>query len=160
MSSWTIFIAVALLSSPAGDPGQGVPSDEDKDRYGRLVTLLNCACKSENWTRTLEGCPDGCADPQKKEIRDLIGEGKSDEEILAFMEGNYGPKVIATTPFSGIHVVVYLAPVLLLAGGAALILSYLRRRTSGPGPTGESPATDAEDEVLRQKLDRELEEMS
>lgn len=68
---------------------------QDPERIRKLHTHIMCACVEENWTRTLRNCPDACATPQKTEIMGLVGEGKSDEEIIQWMEDKYGPKVRA-----------------------------------------------------------------
>lgn len=204
-----VLLGVLLLIGASRAPGREEGIDE---RYRRLTGLLVCACPDENWTRTLHGCPDGCANPQKEELRALLvadksdadilafvsrklgregarrlaagkvsidaaasalaqvyppGQarallegGLSDEAILAFMEERYGPKVIATTPFSGIHVVVYIAPIVILIGGivlVAVIISRLRRRDAEEAAA--APAPGAGDEVWEKKLEEELEEM-
>jgi cytochrome c-type biogenesis protein CcmH/NrfF len=165
------------------------------ERYGRLIEQLNCACPSENWTRTLKSCTDACANPQKEEIRAMLAGEKSSEELrrlrmtllrsgqgalldkydpefaAALVEGErsdqeiidlfltrYGPKVIAETPFEGIHILVYLLPPIVLIAGAIGIIRNLRRRVGEkPEATGQ---TIHEDDPWAKQIEKELEEMS
>ena len=88
---------------------------QDPERIRNLHTHIMCACVEENWTRTLRNCPDACATPQKTEIMGLVGEGKTDEEIIQWMEDKYGPKVRAAGQGN--------MP-LILSVTALLVLSY------------------------------------
>ena len=85
------------LSSGHGVPVEGYDESafQDPERIRHLHTHIICACPEENWTRTLRNCPDACATPQKMEVAGLIDEGKSNEEIIQWMEDKYGPKVRA-----------------------------------------------------------------
>ena len=151
MSAGICLLIVSLL-------GQAAAADADLEApYGRLIEGLMCACKSENWTRTLKSCTDACADPQKKEIRALLSEGKSEEEVVDLYVARYGPKVVAGTPFEGIHILVYLAPPLIIILGAIGILAFVRRRVSRPGT--DSPAPLEDDDPYARRVDAELEEM-
>lgn len=57
--------AVARADEEPTDAGAG-------ERYNHLTERLACACPDENWTRTLRGCKDRCADPYKAELRALV----------------------------------------------------------------------------------------
>lgn len=168
---------------------------ERDDRYGHLIEQLMCACKTENWTRTLKSCTDPCANPQKEEIRAMLGGNKSpedlrrlrmtllpggqgtlmdryepefaaaltegersDQEIIDLFRARYGPKVIAETPFAGIHALVYILPPLILIVGAVGIFIFLRRRVQKMDQTPEGRIED--DDPWGKQIETELEEMS
>jgi hypothetical protein len=170
-------------------------ADRD-DRYSYLIEHLMCACKSENWTRTLKSCTDPCANPQKEEIRAMLGEkksalevrrlrmkllpggqgtlidryepefvdaltegGRSDQEIMDLFRARYGPKVIARTPFAGIHALIYILPGIILIAGAIGIIHFVRRRVDTTVEPSPEPTID-DDDPYGKKIEEELEEMS
>lgn len=96
---WLAGAAFLAGTARAGDDdGHGHGADaptlsELSPRERRLVLEawqhVYCACPSENWSRTLSNCPDGCALPQKNQVIDLIrkrsqGAGdESDADVIA-----------------------------------------------------------------------------
>ena len=157
MTIRTAFLAVAfILATPGLARGQEL-DDDLKARYRTLTQNLICACRNENWTRTLEHCTDGCATPQKRQIRSWLAVGTSDDEILARMESQYGPKVIASAPFQGIHSLLYLSPLLILVAGGWVVYVFIRRKSPHTAAAMEAPAE--RDEAWERKVDAELEEL-
>ncbi|HSN20979.1 MAG TPA: cytochrome c-type biogenesis protein [Usitatibacter sp.] len=76
----------------------------------------------------------------RNEIRDLVRQGKSDDEIRAYMVARYGDFVLYKPPFKPITVVLWLGPFLLLAVGIVVMGAVLRRRKAArvPPPAGEA----------------------
>ncbi len=137
-------------------------------RLEKLYSLIVCKCPRENWTKSLAGCPEGCALEQKVQVRQAVKAGKTDEEILAEQVKLYGPQVLARTPAEGLAgFYLYLLPFLCLAFFAivmVLILRRLTRRTARPEVlAGQTPAPAAapsrEDEEWSRKIEQELQEM-
>ena len=133
-------------------------SGEQRVRIRKLEERITCACPKENWTKTLYHCPDGCADPQKSQIRAAIREGKSDSEILEQQKQRYGPKALAQPGWGGGGKWTYLLPGGICVAAIAVtlaVLSILVRRSGAEGeadhPEGER-ASDAELAALEQEL--------
>ncbi|MCZ6689252.1 MAG: cytochrome c-type biogenesis protein CcmH [Planctomycetota bacterium] len=150
---WASLLALAATTTSCG--GEQGP----QDRYTELTQLLACACPKENFTRTLRGCPDTCADPQKEMIKTMLDDGKTNDEILQYMVAQYRtPKVLATAPFAGIHLLAYLFPVAFMLAGGYVIFSYLRARTDRrASPPEGSPGGD--DDAWEKKIEAELKEL-
>jgi cytochrome c-type biogenesis protein CcmH/NrfF len=135
----------------------------DDMRTSRLHQGLMCWCREENWTRTLQGCTDGCAEPQKTLIMTWIAEGYTDEEIIQKMVDHPmgGPKVRALPEAEGWNLVAYWLPFALGAGGIALVavclLRFVRPRRKRVAAAAE-PAS-REDEESSERIERELREM-
>lgn len=163
---------ISRLAASMGEPdGRAralklVTSAEKKHldmRISRLHQGLLCWCLKENWTRTLQGCPDGCADPQKNLIMTWIREGYTDEEIIQKMVDHPlgGPKVRALPEAEGWNLVAYWLPFALGAGGIALVAVCLfrfvrpRRRR---GVAAAEPAS-SEDDESSERIEKELREM-
>ena len=64
----------------------------------------------------------------RNQIRTQIGQGRSDDEIRAYMVQRYGDFVLYRPPFKATTAVLWLAPFLLVAAGAAIFLLIVRRR--------------------------------
>ncbi|MBI4604771.1 MAG: cytochrome c-type biogenesis protein CcmH [Planctomycetes bacterium] len=133
-------------------------------RVAYLERSLICWCPDESWTRTLAGCPDGCAEEQKRLIKDWIGEGLTDREVVERMAAHPkgGPKVRAVPEAKGANWVGYLFPFVAFGAAAALVAVLLRRltrRTSGGGPAPGAQAEASADDAIGEGIERELREM-
>ena len=64
----------------------------------------------------------------KKEIREQIKAGKTDEQIIQFMVARYGDFVLYKPPFKDTTVLLWAGPFALLLGGLIVLFVYLRRR--------------------------------
>ncbi len=188
-----LLLSLSLLAALASPPGAGAqepppvddghghdPSEHEEDiapedltaderrRVLRLETLIVCKCPRENWTKSLAGCPDGCALEQKMQVRRAVKEGKTDSEILDDQVRRYGVQVLARAPASGWSgFAIYVLPFLLLfalAGLMAIVLSRSLRKPASeppaPVPSAVSASGDQEsDREIEREIDRELEEM-
>jgi cytochrome c-type biogenesis protein CcmH len=97
------------------------------------------------------------ADQLRREIRVLIADGRSKDEVKATLKERYGPAVLALPQDSGFSLTAYLVPILVALGLLALALVLLprwRRRAREPALAG-APGT-ALDDVDEQRLDDEL----
>jgi cytochrome c-type biogenesis protein CcmH len=64
----------------------------------------------------------------RKELYDMVVAGKGDEEIKSFLVDRYGEFVLYKPPLRADTVFLWVAPVLFLAIGAAVIGFNIRRR--------------------------------
>ena len=78
-------------------------------------------------------------------VRERLAAGDSDAAVLAFIEARYGEFVLLRPPFSVRTLLLWLAPVLLLAGAVYAIL----RRVRAPVPAGNAAAPLSADEQRR-----------
>jgi cytochrome c-type biogenesis protein CcmH len=89
------------------------------------------------------------AEQQRREIRQLIGEGLTKEQIKTELVRRYGPAILATPEDHGFSLAAYLVPigvVLALIAGLALMLPRWRRRRSASDADGDDePELDAAD---------------
>ena len=61
-------------------------------------------------------------------VKDLIKEGKSENEIYSFMADKYGEWIIYKPQFSKQNFVLWLFPYVVLVGGALIIFHFIRRK--------------------------------
>lgn len=65
----------------------------------------------------------------RREMRDMMKQGKTDAEIVDFMVQRFGDFVLFRPPMKTTTVLLWFGPfILLLIGGTALVISLMRRR--------------------------------
>lgn len=148
---------------------EAVQADVDARREHLWSTIM-CWCPKENFTRTLSGCPDGCAEEQKAMVTAGIDEGRTADEIVELMvaDPRGGERVRGYLKATGVNRLGYLLPFLFL-GAAAIVVGFvlygLTRRREGEAPpapasAGHSSTEDlSEDEHWGDVVERELKEM-
>lgn len=117
--------ALFLHSTYASD---AAPLADDPATEQRLISIseeMRClVCQNES----LAGSRSDLANDLRREIRTLIKEGKSDDQIRAFMVERYGDFVLYRPPVKSITWLLWLGPFVILLIGVAFLFSYLRRR--------------------------------
>jgi Uncharacterized protein involved in biosynthesis of c-type cytochromes len=108
--------------------GEAQPLAENPATEKRLLAIsaeLRClVCQNES----LAGSHAELANDLRREIRTLIEDGRSDDEIMEFMVSRYGDFVRYRPPLKGTTLVLWFGPGLLFILGLAGLLRYLRRR--------------------------------
>ena len=61
------------------------------------------------------------------ELKNQVAQGKSDEEILNFFEERYGEWVLLKPKPHGMNLAVWILPLLAIVGGAAFIISWVKK---------------------------------
>jgi len=61
-------------------------------------------------------------------VRELVAEGKTEDEILAYFSDRYGEHILLTPRMEGKTALLWLAPLLLLGGGAVAVWRTTRQR--------------------------------
>jgi cytochrome c-type biogenesis protein CcmH len=107
---------------------EAAPLAQDEAVERRMVTIseeLRClVCQNES----LAASRADLAQDLRREIREQIGQGKSDKEILDFMTGRYGDFVRYRPPLKGTTFLLWFGPFLLLVAGVVALVAVLRRR--------------------------------
>ncbi len=105
-----------------------VPLADDPLTEQRLIVIseeMRClVCQNES----LAGSRSDLANDLRKEIRNLIQEGKTDEQIRTFMVERYGDFVLYRPPVKPITWLLWIGPFVILLAGIVGLLMYLRRR--------------------------------
>jgi len=127
MKSFFLVIAsiFVLQLSYAND---AAPLADDPVTEQRLISIseeMRClVCQNES----LAGSRSDLANDLRREIRALIKEGKSDEQIRSFMVERYGDFVLYRPPVKPITWLLWIGPFVILLIGIGFLFSYLRRR--------------------------------
>ena len=135
-----IVILLASASLPAQIQVNQEPlvfdSTEQQERFNELTEELRClVCQNQN----LADSDAPLAHDLRDEIYKMMQAGRSNDEIKIFLVERYGDFVLYRPPVKGNTLVLWLAPALLLIGGAAFVGLSVRRRNRllANLPTGE-----------------------
>jgi cytochrome c-type biogenesis protein CcmH len=118
------------------------PLAENPQVEKRLVAIaedLRClVCQNES----LASSRADLANDLRREVRELIFQGKSDTEIKDYLVARYGDFVLYRPPVKGSTLMLWLGPFALLVGAAITLVWVVRRRarTTPPATTELSPA--------------------
>jgi cytochrome c-type biogenesis protein CcmH len=129
-----IVLALALLivgvsSALAIDTGKAFDDPELQARYEKIIDEVRCL-KCQN--QTIKDSNAFLAGDLRREIRRMLDEGKDDDEIFEFLVARYGEFALYRPRASGKTLILWLAPVLLLFGGAVVLWRILKRRMALP----------------------------
>lgn len=124
-------LSAALLAMPLALPAQAneaAPLADDPVVEQRLVNIaeeLRClVCQNES----LAGSQADLAKDLRREVRDLIKSGQTDQEVKDFLVSRYGDFVLYRPQVKPTTYVLWAGPFILLIVALAVLISYLRRR--------------------------------
>ena len=140
--------AFLLAAAPLVQAGEAVPMAKDPVTEARMLAIseeLRClVCQNE----TLAASHAELAEDLRKEVRSLILQGKSDQEVKDYLVTRYGDFVLYRPPVKSTTWLLWFGPFLLLAGGAAGLVAYLRKRAGQVTAPALSTADRAAAEAL------------
>lgn len=103
-------------------------SPEQEQRYRLLIEELRCPkCQNQN----LAGSDAGVATDLKNRTYELMMQGKSDDEIRAYLIERYGDFITYKPPVRGSTMVLWAGPFILLFLVAVIIVWRVRQQPSG-----------------------------
>jgi cytochrome c-type biogenesis protein CcmH len=125
-----ILVAMLLaLAAHAIDTEQAFADEAQQARYERLSRELRClVCRSE----TIADSNASLAKDLRRQVRELMAAGKSDEEIMQYMTDRYGDYVLYKPPLTARTLMLWGAPILLVLGGATLAIVVILRKSRLP----------------------------
>lgn len=124
-------VALVLVSANAWaiDTGQAFEDPELQARYEHIISEVRCL-KCQN--QTIKDSNAFLAADLRREIRRMIGEGMTDDEIFDFLVDRYGDFALYRPRASGKTLFLWVAPAALLLVGVVLIGGIVRRRMALP----------------------------
>jgi cytochrome c-type biogenesis protein CcmH len=121
-------LAATLLALPALAK-EAAPLADDPAVELRLTNIaeeLRClVCQNES----LAGSRAELAQDLRREVRTLIKDGKTDQEVKDFLVSRYGDFVLYRPQVKPTTYVLWAGPFVLLLIGIAALVNYLRRRS-------------------------------
>ena len=153
--SLAIFLLCASALAGAVIETYEFSAPELEQRYQDLSAELRCP-KCQNQNIADSNAP--IAQDLRKLLHQQLEAGSSDEEILEYMVARYGEFVRYRPKFSGATVVLWLAPLVLLALGALVVWRMIRTQQSPSSSKGAQldAAEQARlDQLLQQSSERD-----
>ena len=145
-------VACILACAPAlaVEPDEILPDAQLEARARAISSGLRClVCQNQSI--------DDSNAPLARDLRLLVRErlkaGDSDTQVMRFVEDRYGEFVLLRPELNAHTLLLWLAPLMVLAGAIAIGLRALARRT--PPSAGAASLTIAEEEKLRALLSEE-----
>ncbi|MGH8137859.1 MAG: cytochrome c-type biogenesis protein [Steroidobacteraceae bacterium] len=104
-----------------------LPNAALQSRYLALTHELRCMqCQNES----IADSPVGLAADMRREVREMLVAGKSDDDVRNFMVARYGEFILFRPRFSARTAWLWLAPGVLLLTGAIVAVRIVRQRTA------------------------------
>ena len=134
-----LLLAFALQGAPA------VTTDSILEARTREVASgLRCpVCQG----LSIQASPSELAVQMKEVVRQQLKEGKSPDEVRAYFVSKYGEWVLLEPKASGMNLLVYVAPMVMVLGGAVLIWVLVRKWSAAAPAAGDASVRD-DDEVV------------
>ena len=122
-------LLIAWSIAAAIDTGKAFDDPELQARYEKIIDEVRCL-KCQN--QTIKDSNAFLAADLRREIRRMIEEGMSDDEIFDFLVQRYGDFALYRPRASGKTLVLWIAPAAFLLGGGVLLFNIVRRRMALP----------------------------
>ena len=121
----SLTVLLSLFGATLAEDAQPNEDPKIEQRMKTLTEQLRCmVCQNE----TLDASRADLAENLRKEIREQIQAGKSDQEIIAFLTQRYGDYVLYNPPVKKTTYLLWFGPFVLLIGGTAVLYRYVRNR--------------------------------
>jgi cytochrome c-type biogenesis protein CcmH len=137
-----VFLSATLLAlqALAIDTGRAFEDPALQARYELLIKDLRClVCQNQS----IADSNASLASDLRREVREMMIAGQSDEQIREFMTARYGDFVLYRPPVSPRTWLLWSAPVLLLLGGlgiaAMVVVRRMRAARANPAALDEEP---------------------
>ncbi len=138
----TFALALMLQAGVQSPPPPSAAYDTALERrVAEVSSVLRCpVCQG----LSIQDSPSELSLQMKDVVRQQLREGKSPEEVKAYFVSKYGEWILLEPKASGMNLLVYIAPLLLLLGGGVVIFVAVKRWSTASGDGAESPASEEE----------------
>ena len=152
-----VALALTAVFAGGGALAQSGYDEADAQAIDRMLMCPVCPAQTIDQTEV------PLAKQMRAQVRELLASGATRSETLNWFRERYGPGIVAEPPRSGINLIAWLVPgvviVLALAGGV-FILRAMRRRPDDDGagsPAASASAGESDDlQPWLDAVDREL----
>ncbi|MEM7017895.1 MAG: cytochrome c-type biogenesis protein [Pseudomonadota bacterium] len=127
-------------------------SPEQEARYKTLLKELRCVlCQNQS----LADSNAEIAQSLRDQVREMLDDGKTDQEIIDFLVSRYGDFVLYNPPLQSNTYLLWLAPFLLILVGGVMLFSFVRPKKATTEPTTDDALSADEQDRLQQLLNTE-----
>jgi cytochrome c-type biogenesis protein CcmH len=122
-----LFVVSALAMQSFAIDITVMPTEAQQERYENLTHEFRCMQCQNN---SIADSPVDLASELRRDVKEQIIAGKTDDEIRATMVKRYGNVILFRPPMTGGTAWVWIAPLLVLAGGVVVAVVVVRRRSA------------------------------
>jgi cytochrome c-type biogenesis protein CcmH len=145
-----IFLLMMSSSSYAVDTRQ-LSDPKQQESYETLTKELRClVCQNQ----TIADSNADLAADLRRQVYEMLQQGKSKQEIIQFMTDRYGDFVLYKPPFKGKTSLLWIAPVVFLLVGLITVFFFIRRKKASVNLYSEAGVLGSD--VEKQKKIRSL----
>ena len=127
IKAFILFLTFSLSLSVLSQDPMVFENQQQQDRFDELTRELRClVCQNQN----LADSDAQLAHDLRREVHTMLQTGASDAEIKQFMVERYGDFVLYRPPVQQNTYLLWLGPLVLLLGGAWVVLSNVRKRSA------------------------------
>lgn len=140
-TTWIFLLALVLTTlATATVFAQGsAPSDDEVNAIAKQLYCPVC----EN--TPLDVCPTEACRQWRELIRQMIAEGKSEQEIKDYFVLNYGARVLSEPPRTGLNWLVYVVPPIVIVAGIFILFRAMRSWTQASKTEAKLDESDADE---------------
>ncbi len=151
---WVLAFALVLAGLWAGRAraqGTNPPTD---DQVNAVAKQLYCpVCENT----PLDVCPTQACAQWRELIRQMLAQGKSEQEIKDYFVANYGARVLDEPPRQGINWLAYIVPpVIILLGAFFLFRAIQAMRKPATAAQAQGQSADAPPDNYVARLEEEI----
>lgn len=134
----TFLLVLSTLATITVSAQGPIPTDDEVNAIAKDLFCPVC----EN--TPLDVCPTDACKEWREEIRGMLAEGKSEEEIKQHFVDYYGARVLSEPPRTGFNWLVYVVPPIAIVAGVFVLFRALR--TWSQASKTEADMDDEDDE--------------
>ena len=140
-----LLLAVIAAGTPQGQPLSGPALDQ---RTQEVASLLRCpVCQG----MSIADSPSTVAQDMKHQVREMLAEGYTEKQILAYFEKSYGGFVLEKPK----NPLVWILPILILIVGAVVVVVTAKKLSAPQTTDNGQPTTDPYVEQVRKLVNRD-----
>lgn len=111
------------------------------------------------WNQPISEHYSEVSEQMRQEVRAMVAQGKSRDEILDYYVAKYGERILATPRPKGINALAYILPwAALILGAWGLFIVLKKRRLPAPAPVAAQTASDDRYSAIVEKELKDLDE--
>lgn len=143
----TLVLLMMFATSHALDYRR-LDNPEQQEAYESLTSELRClVCQNQ----TIKDSNAELAGDLRRQVYEMLQQGKNKDEILRFMTDRYGEFVLYKPPFETKTGLLWIGPAVFLLLGIVAIFIYVRRKKTAIAPT---ISADKEEKIRSLLLDK------
>lgn len=136
-------IAILALALALQTPAAPMSDSVLEARTRAVAAVLRCpVCQG----LSIQDSPSELSVQMKDVVRQQLREGKTPEEVKAYFVSKYGEWILLEPKASGMNLLVYTLPIILVLAGAVFIWFHVRKWSRQPA-SSSGPAVSEEEEL-------------